>query len=324
MRDKELEVYEVNLAVSNICNASCIYCPRSFVTHKDKFMSPDLVEKIMSEVGGWKFKSRHPVVHSSMAENGEPFLNPDIIDLLKIVRGTVGHPGNKLSVAIFSNCSLLNEDLSEKIIGNHLIDSLNVNIDGFSHESYYAVKGLNLENTEENVKSFIRIRDKHGSPIRVLIHVISHYTYTEAVKKAYGINPIKGNGHYFPQDGHMVVEKWKKIINPSLDGIGEGGVLFWAERYNNKPISVEHGCPNIGRVRHVAYINPSGDWYACCFDMGNDLVVGNINESSLLDISMSEKRRNLISMLDDGKLKEIGFPCTRVDSCSSMGKEMIS
>jgi radical SAM protein with 4Fe4S-binding SPASM domain len=324
MIDKGLQVYEVNLAVANVCNASCLYCPRSFVDSGKKFMDVDLVKRIMKEVGSWKFLAEHPVVHSVCSENGEPFLNPNILDILGIVRSTQilfsETAGAKIGITMFSNFGVLTEDIAREVIKNHLFDSIHVNVDGATPESYRAVKGLDLETVEENIKTFIRIRDEMNVPIRVLIHIISHYTYSQSVKTFFRVPPVKGNGKYFPQDGPEVYSKWMGMINPALDAVGEDSVMFWAERYNDHPIPTNNPCPNIGRVRHVAYINPEGNLYACCFDAGNDLVVGNINDSSILEILQSEKRKELIRRLEERKWGEIGWPCTRVDACQGYSR----
>ncbi len=312
--DKDLQIFEVNLAVSNCCNANCLFCPRSFVTHDNKFMSVKTVERIMAEVSTPEFKSEHPVVHSVPSENGEPFLNPNILDILRTIRKA------GLYITLFTNFGLIDEKIAQTLISEHLTNNINVNIDGNSEESYGAVKGLKLSKVEDNLRRFIDLRDASDCPIHIFGHVISHYTYTKAVKIAYGKPPIKGNGYTFLQDGPQTVEKWQKIINPKYDNIGEDSVMFWVERYNDKPITPIHGCPNIGRVRHVAYINPDGDWYGCCFDAGNDLVVGNVLETSILEVSKSQKRKDLIDKLEGNRFDEIGWPCTRVDSCGGMNR----
>ncbi len=315
--DKDLQIFEVNLAVSNVCNASCLFCPRSFVTHENKFMSVETVERIMAEVSTPEFKSEHPVVHSVPSENGEPFLNPNILDILRIIRKA------GLYITLFTNFGLIDEEISKTLIGEHLTDNINVNIDGISEASYRAVKGIDLKMVEDNLKRFIVLRDAADCSIHIFGHVISHYTYTKAVKMVYGKPPVKGNGYTFLQDGPQTVEKWQKIINPKYDNIGEDSVMFWVERYNDKPIAPLHGCPNIGRVRHVAYINPDGDWYACCFDAGNDLVVGNVLETSILEVSQSQNRKDLIDKLEGKRYNEIGWPCTRVDACGGVNRSMI-
>jgi radical SAM protein with 4Fe4S-binding SPASM domain len=326
--DKDLEIYEVNLAVSNACNADCIYCPRSFVQAKNKFMSLETVNKIASEIETWQFKDAHAVVHSVVSENGEPFLNPQILDILRRMREIytiterpeLAVTTTGMAISMFSNFALITEDIAEVVIRERLTDTINFNIDGLTPESYRAVKGLDLGEVESNIRKFIEIRDKMKSPIRLLCHVISHYTYTTAVEKVFGVPPVKWKSGLFPQDGPETVKRWQGILTPGIDAVGEDSVMFWAERYNKNQIPVTHGCPNIGRVRHVAYINPDGNAYGCCFDMGNDLVIGNVLETSILEVMQSEKRKQLIGRLENRKFEEIGWPCTRVDACGGMNR----
>jgi hypothetical protein len=111
-----------------------------------------------------------------------------------------------------------------------------------------------------------------------------------------------------------VVAAWGNRLRAG-DFIGVDHTLLWAERYGKQKRDGQFKCPNLPRVRHCAYINPVGDWYACCFDMGNDLVLGNVYEQPLLEIADSERRRLLVERLEAGRFDEIGFPCARVDAC---------
>ena len=49
--------------------------------------------------------------------------------------------------------------------------------------------------------------------------------------------------------------------------------------------------------------------------MGNDLVVGNVNQKSIREIAKSQKREALIAALEAQDFEQIGFPCSRVDAC---------
>ncbi len=315
--DKDLRLFEVNLSVAAACNADCLFCPRSSNKPDQKMMKVELVEKIMAEVSSPEFKSVHPVVHCVPSENGEPFLNPWILDILRVIRRT------GLGITLFSNFGLLYENMAKTVITEGLCDAIHVNIDGATPETYGAVKGLDLNVVETNLKAFVRLRNEWGSPIRIFAHVISHYTYTEAVSRAFGAVPVKAKEPRFLQDGPETVKKWQGILNPDLDTIGEDGVMFWAERYGNVRRPGSFKCPNISRLRHVAYINPEGNVYVCCFDAGNDVVLGNVYENTLLEISDSQRRRDIIQKLEEGRFDEIGWPCSRVDACSGMGRAEI-
>lgn len=309
-----MELREVNFAVSNICNADCIFCPRSFVTvdPSKRFMPTSLVEKVMQEVSQESFKKDHPVVHCVCSENGEPFLNPDILDILRTIRA------HGLAICLFSNFSPVTEKIALALVNEHLTDTIHVNIDGASFETYKATKKLDLNVVEKNLKRFLEIRDELKSPIRIFGHIVTQATYAAAVAKEYRRFPIKLKGLLQGEDRGEVLLKWGSILKPPTDNIGIDSVLFWPERYGGSSRAGEFRCPNIERVKHCAYINPAGDWYACCFDMGNELVIGNVYETSLADLAKSTKRKYLVSMLEAGEFDKIGFPCSRVDTCNGV------
>lgn len=305
-----MEIREVNFATANICNADCVFCPRSFVKvpAEHRFMSISLVERVLSEVTTKEFQSHHPVCHSVLSENGEPFLNPDILDILRATRKA------GMGISLFSNFALVSEEIARTVLSEGLIDTIHVNIDGATEESYRAVKHLSLELVSENLARFIVLRGAMGSQTRVCVHVMPYRNYHDSVMDAYGSPPTKGNGVVPGFDAHLVLAKWGGMLRGG-DFVGVDNTLLWAERYGQKKRKGKFSCPNLPRVRHCAYINPTGDWYACCFDMGNELVLGNVNKQSVMEIADSPRRKELIEHLEAGRFDEIGFPCARVDAC---------
>lgn len=312
----DMELREINFAVSNICNANCIFCPRSFVSVESnkRFMPVELVQKVMQEVSQKKFKEIHPVVNCVCSENGEPFLNPNILDILRTVRMY------DMGILLFSNFALVNEKIALAVITEHLADGIHLNIDGASFESYRAAKGLDLDVVERNVKRFIEIRDYMKSPIHLWGHIITQASYSDAVVREFGRPPVKLKEPIHREDRIETLLKWQSVLKPPLDTIGIDSVMFWAERYGAAPLIKSQGwkCPNLDRVKHCAYINPEGTWYACCFDAGNELVIGNVHESSLERLAKSDKRKKLIADLESGRFEHIGWPCSRVDACQGM------
>lgn len=305
-----MEIREINFATANICNADCVFCPRSFVKVpiEKRYMALSLVEKVLSEVTTKEFQAQHPVCHSVLSENGEPFLNPAILDILRAVRKT------SLGISLFSNFALVTEEIAEALLSGGLVDTIHVNIDGATEESYRAVKNLSLDLVSANLARFIFMRDMMRSKTRICIHVMPYMNYQMSVLATFGTHPVKGNGPIPPFDAHLVLAGWGKLLQDG-DFIGIENALLWAERYNRKPRAGNFSCPNVSRVRHCAYINPTGDWYACCFDMGNELVLGNVDRQGVLDVANSPRRKALIERLEAGRFDEIGFPCTRVDAC---------
>jgi MoaA/NifB/PqqE/SkfB family radical SAM enzyme len=303
-----MEIREINFATANICNADCVFCPRSFVKVpvSDRYMPVSLAERVLSEATSESFQRIHPVRHCVLSENGEPFLNPDILDILRATRRA------GMGISLFSNFALIGEAIAEAVLSEGLVDAIHVNIDGATEESYRAVKRLSLDVVSRNLARFLSIRDAMKSPVRVCIHVMPYRNYHESVVAAYGSPPK--DGPIPPFDAHLVVAAWGNRLRAG-DFIGVDNALLWAERYRKVQRGGDFKCPNIPRVRHCAYINPVGNWYACCFDMGNELVLGNVYEQSIMEIAGSEKRKALVERLETGRFEEIGIPCARVDAC---------
>jgi len=310
-----LDLRELNLSTANACNADCIYCPKGLApVPEKKFMPLSLVEKIMSEITTPEFKAQHNIVHSVLSENGECFLNSDILDIMRAVRAA------GLSISVFTNFACLNSKLAWAIIRENLVDAIHFNLDGATQETYYAAKRLSLHVVEGNLRGFIATRNDLGSRrIRLFGHVIPAQAYTASVMVNFGVMPVKHDRLITPvTDGEEVIKKWLPELDPVLDSIGLDPVMFWAERYNNTPKKGVFACPNLERVKHVAYINPAGDWYGCCFDAGNDLILGNVYDNSLAEIADGPVRRDLVEKLEARHFEAVGWPCIRVDACQGM------
>ena len=76
-------------------------------------------------------------------------------------------------------------------------------------------------------------------------------------------------------------------------------------------------CPMFTRVQHEAYIAPNGDWYPCCLDDNNDIVLGNVKFQTVQEIYKSQRRLEFIEKLKNRQYEEIGYPCNTVACCQS-------
>ena len=74
-------------------------------------------------------------------------------------------------------------------------------------------------------------------------------------------------------------------------------------------------CPMLGRVQEEAFIAPNGDWYPCCLDDNQDIVLGNIVENTLLEVFNNSTRTEFIKKLKARQWEEIGYPCNTVECC---------
>ncbi|MCK9544197.1 MAG: radical SAM protein [Novosphingobium sp.] len=303
-------IQEINLSLANICNAKCFFCPRDQYEAKVKIMPILLIKKIIKDIESEEFKGEgHKILHCTIGENGEPTLNPNLIEILRLLRKV------SPSIHLFTNFSNLTKDKSETIIKEHLVDAISTNVDGLNAESYKQAKGLDFENFKRNVLDFAELRKSlNDKSIVLFLHIISTENYNKAVLKFFNTMPNKQILPLFAGEAESIKKYWQTIIEPS-DAIGVEDNLMWAERKTSPKKQGDFSCTNINRIKTNVFINPAGDWYICCFDAGNEIVLGNIKKQTISEIYKSKKRQDIIKLLEEKKFDEIGYPCNRVDCC---------
>ncbi len=80
-------IEELALALSNKCGARCVFCPSTMNRTGD--MSIELVEKILKEISSPEFKSKHNLKMIRVSDNGDGFLNKNIIEILRMIKKAV-------------------------------------------------------------------------------------------------------------------------------------------------------------------------------------------------------------------------------------------
>lgn len=298
---------EINLSIVNGCNANCTFCPRDMIPTKNKkFMPLKLVRLIVDEISSKSFKKSHDVVHMVIGENGEPTLHKEFIPILREVK-RLG-----IQVDLYTNFSGLTPERIDTIISEGLVSTINTNIDGSSSETYTLMKGLEWEKVKENILYFLNAKGREAIPLSV--HVVTPYNYMKAVQKHFGIRPRKIPANFNPKVlEHIEIQTWLESY-PNVS-VCVDSCLMWSERFNTNKKHGQFNCFNLPRLETNAFINPDGEWYLCCFDMANELVIGSIIEKSINELYHSNERARLLSLLKDGKFDDIGSPCNRVDCC---------
>jgi len=306
----KMHLDEINFSLVNFCNAKCIFCPRSEFEHKTKFMPLRLLERIVDEILSKDFPFK--ILLSHIGENGESTLHPELVDALRIIK-RIGHYTD-----LYTNFSHLTDQLIT-IFDKNLLNSFHTNIDGLTSRSYYDVKGLDYNTVENNILNFLKLRNKRPFPL--FIHIITTQNYAKSVESFFGaraffLSKNRIFDSFIENEAQLIKEKWEKHIEPGLgDKIGIDSCLMWAERDHIPKLNGNFTCYNIERLKHAAFIAPNGDWYFCCFDIKNQLVLGNLYKESLVDLANSNKRKEIIEMLEAKKFNKVGPPCDRVDCC---------
>lgn len=309
----------INLSTSSICGGNCIFCPENRGKRiQQKFMTFELAKKIIDEISSDEFKKKHRVRNIGVAENGDAFLNKELINILRYIKLKLP----QVKVIAATNFQNFTEDKAQIILSEQLIDSFLCNIDASSERNFFAAKGLKLQTVKKNLIDFIKIREKLQNKSSLSIMAVTLNTYINAVHNCLGFYPTKLKDYELrgvEDDFHLIKEQWKNILDPKKDRISKMKTVFlWAEREKASGQELdykEYQCPNLQRVKEEAFITPDGTWYACCYDSNTELVLGNVAVDNIDTIFSSQQRKNLIEKLEKREFQKIGGPCKTVNCC---------
>ncbi|MBN1385105.1 MAG: radical SAM protein [Elusimicrobia bacterium] len=312
----------INLSLSSTCSANCIYCPGDRGKNaKQKHMSLELAKKIVDEICSQYFKEKHKIERFEIGENGDAFLNKDVIKILRYVKSKLP----EVKIEVYTNFLHLTKEKTVIILSENLIDRFHCNIDGSNSENYFYVKRADYKTFEENLIDFLEIRKQLNNKTPLFIHVLTLRSYINTVRYHLGTWPIKLKDkklRHIKDDFAVIKRNWEKLIDSDKDRITRVlDIFLWAERDNVDYKKIDfrrYSCSQLGRIRHEAFISAGGTWYACCYDSKNELVLGNVNESGIDEIYESRQRKEMIQLLENKEFQAVGGPCKTVNCCEKV------
>lgn len=312
----------INFSLSNRCNAHCIWCPTDRGTKHNFDLSFELVKKVVDEFASPDCPHKLEMVHIS--ENGEALYNPEFLKILRYVKEQLPD----VAINFLSNFGLLSKKVSEALFKEKLLTSVQVNIDGHDRASYEAVKGISYKSVIKNVKYFLEMREKYDPDFDFCINVMPAFEYTLTVQKFFGTTPDRFDpSKPIPFSTFEETEKSLREFIPDNVRVRYSKAGLWSERKlvtsgrARKVDQSQMDCPMLARVEEEVFIAPNGDWYACCLDDNNDIVLGNVEDHSIDELFRSQKRQKFISMLKAREWDKIGGPCATVVCCQTVSIE---
>jgi len=307
-----MSIEGLNLSLSALCPASCVFCPTERGTRDACFMEPSLVVKLVEEASSPDFPWKVKQVQTG--ENGEASCSPFLLDNLRTIRKYLP----RAKVNLTSNLYSLTQRQAESIMRERLLDSLQLNIDGHNAETYEAQKGISYKRVMGNLRMLLHERKTHHPSFSVGINVLTLHDYCVRAKKRFGQTPMNAPEE-IPFSSHELVEKSLRKQKWMTDDIHirKSPSFFWAERGMDVD-AVNDCCPQLPRILKEAFISPSGLWYPCCLDSNQDQAYGSVKENTLQEIHDSEARQKFIQRLQAGEFEEIGYPCNRSAFCKGM------
>jgi len=147
--------YIYTIDIGNVCNLRCPLCPTGTneLQRSQGFMRLAEYETILEKIKPY-------AVEVVMHNWGEPFLNPDFLDIVRATKR------EGIGTAVSSNLNLVHrdQDYLHEVVKSGL-DNLVASIDGTTHEVYaHYRRGGNLEHVLDNLRELIRYKRAVGSP----------------------------------------------------------------------------------------------------------------------------------------------------------------
>src|SRR3990172_9545160 len=94
----------LQIETTKVCNGKCVFCPVPTMKRQRGIMPMDLFKKIIDDCKDIQPKEVLPFL------NGEPFLDPHILERIEYINKTLPHS----DVVLYSNGNLLTADNAEK------------------------------------------------------------------------------------------------------------------------------------------------------------------------------------------------------------------
>ena len=265
----KLDVIHVEL--TNKCQLSCSCCgdkktrPRGFMSLSNYHKIAVQIYELNKNAGIRLFLS------------GDPLLHPQIDEVCRL--STEMELKNTM---IHTNGYSLTETLAKKLVRSGLKQI------SFSLDSYHIAKNdrgrLMGWISADNVKTFIKVNQKYGSPVHVIVQalVTNRWTVTE-YKKLYE--------QHFPGVDQTVIKRphsWDR--KGSVEGAGR---------------SNKHICKFLKNRAAVCW---NGDAVICCADLNGRMVIGNLFEGFPL-IEIVQQINEIGDCFRRGEKVDKDLPC---------------
>ena len=239
---------EVRIENTNRCNAHCIICPREKMRRPLGVMPITLFRKIIDEC------AQHGCVKQVNIQGyGEPLLDTEFCEKVRYAKDK----GIPLTYTV-TNASILTEDLSRDIVQSGL-DKMKISFYGTNAREYALVhKGLNYEEALRNILQLLDVKKRLRSRTpRVRIQYIgSPWKFAQFAVQWVGKTPVGFN---------------------KLHNYGRG------RNYVSVRIDKKFRYCRIVE-RPILQVLWNGDVVPCCYDFNGDLVLGNVDKTSVEEV----------------------------------------
>lgn len=296
MRSEILEnrIRQLDIELHGGCNYDCTMCPQANNGRESNFRKL-LPQTIFYSIIDQSVEMGCEAV--SLHGSGEPTLCKYLPEAVKYCKE------KGLKVTVFTNGSLLTENLSKKLIESEL-DILRVSVIGYDKPTYKEwMSKDNFELVRDNAKRFNELTKGTNTELHTY-HLILDSSKKEEESRMYRENFIDIVGS---KSEIWMMHNWAGTYTDTP--YNRVHLLSNLE----KPNIVEHSCGRMFQpmvqVRAGGLDNHYGAVVACCMTLGRDseAVLGHLDETPLKDIWNGEEYRNLRRKHIEGNWSDISY-----------------
>jgi radical SAM protein with 4Fe4S-binding SPASM domain len=275
---------------TNVCNAKCTFCAYPQMERPKETMPMDMFRKIIDqyvEMGG-RGVSLTPIV-------GDPFVDRhlferlDYLDQLPQIRGFY----------FYTNGILMKPHVIEKLLkyGDKL--RVYVSFGGFDRETYKAIMGVDyFDLVSQNIEAFVEAKRSTGAktPLILALRCPPSNWKGSFWEKCKSFEKEKMIQSYLPP----TFDSWAGKVKPeALKKVG----------LKSTPAPYKRGACELLFTKPIVLAN--GKVNACaCRDVEAELVIGDLNESSLKELWAGQSIDELIQKHEQGEFPEVCKRCT--------------
>jgi hypothetical protein len=259
--------WRVRIEPTNLCNLHCRMCPTpGYPREKKGLMSMELYNRIIDEL---RHIPNRDTFRLTLYLGGEPLLHPHLPDMVRRA-ADLGY-----ATHINTNCMLLNEDISEKLIRAGLKEIF-FSFDDTTPEEYERNRvGARREVVYENIRRFLDVRERLNSKDPMTV-----------------IACLK-----FPREGDTLSTHGQLVPSQELQALFEGlpvcWSVGWAHHWAGDFTADVDGMPPLAPLESYypcsmpwleTTIRWDGTMVPCCYDLRSGQPLGRFPDQSLLEL----------------------------------------
>lgn len=283
------ECREVEVEVTNRCNAKCIHCPSTRRLQHPSFMTVDLFKKLIDKYNTYYADKHKPKF--MFAGGGEPLLNKDLEKFIELCSGS-GYP-----TVIITNAQLLTIERLKSLLESGITE-INVSMHAILEEEYKKVMDLDYHTALKNIEEAHRYLKEHNIQnvkFCIVCNELGTVTSTsEEMKKFWDEKGIEFTGQKPIWNRAGNLEDFKSVIKN-------------ANNHKKPNFEIPVWCL-MPKYRDI--IDSAGEYLKCSCDyFGISESYGNV-----LDIDLSELYKKLEQVLLDKEKPEECINCIKSQS----------